>query len=115
MYGYLGHPTAAAQECSNDQVRLVDGATATEGRVEICLEGEWGTVCDHNWGALDARVACRQLQLPYEREYNIQQICVVLTTKGEMFFQTLMLSTATEAVKDQFTTPDFSVLGMRQV
>ena len=68
----------------------MDGATATEGRIEICLAGEWGSVCDNNWGALDARVACRQLGLPYEREYIksiIEQVCVVLTTKGAMFFR----------------------------
>ncbi len=31
------------------------------GRVEICNRNIWGTVCDDFWGAVDARVACRQL------------------------------------------------------
>jgi len=43
---------------------LQGGTTTTQGRVEICNSNVWGTVCDDSWGAVDARVACRQLGLP---------------------------------------------------
>ena len=33
----------------------------SKGIVEIFHDGQWGTVCDANWTAADARVACRQL------------------------------------------------------
>ncbi|XP_070204002.1 transmembrane protease serine 9-like isoform X2 [Littorina saxatilis] len=42
-------------------VRLVDGSHSREGRVEIFHSGSWGTVCDDDWDATDAKVVCREL------------------------------------------------------
>uniref|UniRef100_A0AAQ5XPS6 Neurotrypsin n=1 Tax=Amphiprion ocellaris TaxID=80972 RepID=A0AAQ5XPS6_AMPOC len=42
-------------------VRLVGGSSRKEGRVEVYLHGDWGSICDSGWNDLNAVVVCRQL------------------------------------------------------
>ena len=51
--------------CNNGDIRLAGGSSALEGRVEVCDDHAWGTVCDDLWGSVDAGVAC--VQLGYQR------------------------------------------------
>jgi len=45
----------------HDYIRLVDGNSVIEGRVEVFHDGRWGTVCDDTWDINDATVVCHQL------------------------------------------------------
>lgn len=47
--------------CQEGRIRLAGGRNALEGRVEVCHEGVWGTVCNTRWSEGEAMVACRQL------------------------------------------------------
>ena len=47
--------------CSDGELQLAGKVTATSGRLEICYNRAWGTVCNYGWGTTDSVVVCRQL------------------------------------------------------
>ena len=51
--------------CSDGDVRLEGGGNVLEGRVEICVNNAWGTVCENTFSNNDAHVVCTSIGLPY--------------------------------------------------
>ena len=51
--------------CYDGEVRLVNGSQPHEGRVEVCFNETWGTICDHirptYWNTSEANVVCKHL------------------------------------------------------
>ena len=51
---------------------MIGGRSVLEGRVELCLDGEWGTICDNFWSNFDAITVCRELALGHTDARAIQ-------------------------------------------
>ena len=49
--------------CSDGELRLSGAALTNQGRLEVCVNGAWGSVCDSQgvFTIDEAKVACRQL------------------------------------------------------
>ena len=51
---------AANNSCIYGTIKLV-GDDDYSGKVEICINHMWTSICNNNWDEKDAIVACRQL------------------------------------------------------
>ena len=63
-FGYYDyHCYIGSDNCQDGDVRLVNGSIAQEGRVEVCLNSIWGSLCGDGFDKSDGFVVCRELGL----------------------------------------------------
>ena len=56
----MGHFYFTAN-CTDGDMRLMEGETEWEGRLEVCLSRRWGTVGDSEWTQINSHVVCNAL------------------------------------------------------
>ena len=47
--------------CFDGEVRLVEGESEWEGRLEVCFSRRWGTVSSDGWTQTNTQVFCNDL------------------------------------------------------
>jgi hypothetical protein len=68
--------------CNAGDIRLVDGNSTLEGRVEVCTQGLWGAISVFKYFWVFSRsnlatVICRQLEFPWECELYAHAVSVL--------------------------------------
>jgi hypothetical protein len=97
--------------CYSGAVRLAGGPNRAEGRVEVCSNNTWGTVCDVGWDENDAAPACSSAEF-YWGQYNLPS--KALKGCGSTYGLSLELnnrSRSKNAIKFQLLFPKFSPKG----
>ena len=56
-------------------MRLSGGDIEQEGRVEVCVNGVWGSICDFGWDKTDAHIICKQLGYAELGKLNVISYC----------------------------------------
>ena len=65
--------SSAVGECDDGDIRMTNGIIRMDngsyymaGGLQVCINDQWATVCQHNFDRNDATVACRQLGVVFE-------------------------------------------------
>ena len=69
MYPFLV-PSTEEGNCTTGNIRLNETASL-EGRVEICINNAWGTICNNHFSSSDATVICTHLGYEFTDAYLI--------------------------------------------
>ena len=75
--------TAPRNECTHGEIRLANGPSAYEGRIELCFHGTWIGLCadfSFRFDSRDAAVACQQLG--YQ---GLGKLCIPYSRHGIQF------------------------------
>ena len=67
---YMTYSFSIRTGCTNGDLRLTNGPHIYNGRVEVCNNNAWGTVCDNFWGTQDTRVVSNQFGFSQFSEYT---------------------------------------------
>ena len=66
--------------CQDGDIRLAGRSYNNVGRIELCVNGTWGTVCDTSFDNKDASVVCRQLGYSsYGKLSNFSSLIFILS------------------------------------
>lgn len=85
---------STGSSCTDGELQLSGSELTSGGRLEMCFQGIWGTICDHNWIISNAIVACRQLGFKTEGKYfwpitnYVISLAIIVDMKHPGFFRT---------------------------
>ena len=92
---WLIPPTHLTATCQQGAVRLTGSNVSSEGRVEICFNNQWGTVCDDDWDTMDATVVCKQLNYTNNGKHYTRTLWMIAPPLNPIPVSALLVSLIT--------------------
>ena len=74
--------------CTTGELRL-NGLTLLEGRVEICINNAWGTICGDRFSSSDTQVICRMSGYAFNGSHSIPLSETPYYSGGPIFLNNL--------------------------
>ena len=78
------HDSCYPEVCDDGALRLVGGSSDLNGRVEICYNEAWGTICDNQFDSADSSVVCAQLGFSRNSNEDFFSLCVTIQSHGSL-------------------------------
>ena len=82
IYTYMYIIFLLAVDCVHGALRLAGSSVSHQGRVEVCQNNTWKTICSNFWGINETMVICRQLGYSanggFMNMHNISSIIIML-------------------------------------
>ena len=75
--------STSSDDCTDGELRLMDGSNVREGRIEVCINNAWGTVCNRLFDSNDAEVICRQFGFSTR---GISSTCIHKCSTGSTYY-----------------------------
>eukprot|EP00057_Strongylocentrotus_purpuratus_P009894 XP_011664368.1 PREDICTED: uncharacterized protein LOC105438351 [Strongylocentrotus purpuratus] len=85
--GPLSDHTSGGPQSGVRSVRLADGVTPYEGRVEIFYKGQWASVCDITWSLPQAKILCQTLGFGEARHVALNSTYINMNVTGEVIVE----------------------------
>ena len=65
--------------CTDNAIRLVGGNSSNQGKLEVCVNSAWGSVCDSAgvFTSDEAKVVCRQLGILQIESNKFSPLCCI--------------------------------------
>ena len=82
--------------CTDYDIQLVGGASPNEGKVLMCLNGVWGTLCDETFSKTDAQIVCYDAGYSGGMKYLYYVHILILNNVGGLVHSALFANSSSE-------------------
>ena len=86
---FLTDKSTVMSDCSDGSIRLSGGNNSQEGRLEVCINQAFGTVCDIGFSLDEAEVVCRSLGLFNGKFMQCMYVHIIIEWQSSSYIKSI--------------------------